>query len=145
MSELFPAPLHSVICILNVDGASRGNPGPASIGASLKRKDGQELACVSEAIGTATNNEAEYRALIAGLEMALKEGCKRIEVRADSELMVRQVSGQYKVKNENLKKFWQRAKELAAEFESFVMRHVPREENSRADELANQALDRILM
>lgn len=127
--------------ILYVDGASRGNPGPASIGASLQDLDGEEFGSVSERIGNRTNNEAEYRALIAGLTLAIQKKCQVLEVRADSQLMVRQISGQYKVKHPNLIPLWKEAKALTVKFEKFSMHHVPREENFRADELANQALD----
>jgi ribonuclease HI/probable phosphoglycerate mutase len=126
---------------LYVDGASRGNPGDASIGASLTNSKGVEVGTVSEAIGLTTNNEAEYRALIAGLELAVRKKVRSLEVRADSELMVRQMTGQYRVKHPNLKQFWLRAQELSRKFQAFSIRHVPREENSRADELANRALD----
>ncbi|MFH1017872.1 MAG: ribonuclease HI family protein [Pseudomonadota bacterium] len=127
--------------ILYVDGASRGNPGEAAIGASLQRPSGKEVDCVSEAIGITTNNEAEYRALVAGLERALKRKCTEIQVRADSELIVRQMLGEYKVKHENLKRFWREAQALKDRFKRFEIKHVPREENRRADELANMALD----
>ncbi len=127
--------------ILYVDGASRGNPGAASIGASLQRPGGKEIDFVSEAIGITTNNESEYRALVAGLERAIKKKCTDIEVRADSELIVRQMLGEYKVKHENLKRFWRQAQALKDRFKKFAIKHVPRAENRRADELANQALD----
>jgi ribonuclease HI len=128
--------------VLYVDGASRGNPGAASIGASLQKPNGDEVDSISEAIGITTNNEAEYRALVAGLTCALEMGCTEIEVRADSQLIVRQVMGQYKVKHPNLKEFWREALVLKDRFKRFSIHHIPREENSRADELANQALDR---
>jgi ribonuclease HI len=128
--------------VLYVDGASRGNPGAASIGASLQKPNGDEVDSISEAIGITTNNEAEYRALVAGLTRAIEMGCTEIEVRADSQLIVRQVLGQYKVKHPNLKEFWREAQALKGRFKRFAIHHVPREENTRADELANQALDR---
>ncbi len=131
--------------ILYVDGASRGNPGAASIGASLQKPNGTEVDSVSEAIGITTNNVAEYRALVEGLKRALKRKCTPVEVRADSELIVRQMLGEYKVKHENLKRFFEEAQALKARFKGFKIAHVPREENRRADELANQALDEALM
>ncbi|MCB0272135.1 MAG: ribonuclease HI family protein [Bdellovibrionales bacterium] len=125
---------------LFVDGASRGNPGPASVGASLCLDD-QEVDSVSETIGIATNNVAEYKALIMGLTCAIQNNVSEIQVFADSELMVRQVMGQYKVKNENLKSLFIEIKNLMSKFRSFSIAHVPREQNARADELANLALD----
>ncbi len=132
-----------MICVAYVDGASRGNPGPASIGVSLQNDGGEEVDFVSERIGNTTNNEAEYRALIAALQLAKKKKAKTVEIRADSELVVRQMSGKYKVKHPKLRALWVEAQELSKSFESFAIHHVPREENARADELANQALDKI--
>ncbi|HLG19430.1 MAG TPA: ribonuclease HI family protein [Bdellovibrionota bacterium] len=129
-------------CILYVDGASRGNPGPAAIGASLQNAEGEEIDSVSEFIGETTNNQAEYCALIEGLKLAKKRGFDDIEVRADSELIVRQVKGEYRVKDQRLKLRHSEVTELLQSFRSFKIRHVPREENARADELANAALDR---
>lgn len=127
--------------VLYVDGASRGNPGEAAIGASLQNDSGEELDQVSLAIGMATNNCAEYRALIEGLKLAKKNGLVNLEVRADSELMVRQINGEYRVKDPGLKALWKEVKNLTQQFEGFSIVHVPREENKRADQLANQALD----
>jgi ribonuclease HI len=128
--------------LVYADGASRGNPGPAAIGAVVYDESGAELHTVSRAIGRATNNEAEYRAAIAGLEAALALGAKEIELRMDSELVVRQVSGRYKVRNPGLKPLFGRVKDLQWRFASFEVNHVRREANRRADQLANQALDR---
>ncbi len=134
------------------DGASRGNPGPASIGivffevesnnigVTSQTGSKREIATVSEAIGIATNNIAEYSALVRGLEYALQKGFTELVVKADSELMIKQLKGQYKVKNENLKPLFLKAKTLAAKFKSLSYFHVRRELNVRADELANMAL-----
>jgi ribonuclease HI len=126
---------------LFVDGASRGNPGPASIGCSFVTELGEEVFHISKAIGVVTNNQAEYTALLEGLKKALKEGITHIVVKADSELMVKQMKGLYKVKNEGLKILFNQTLALSKEFKSFSIEHVRREFNSRADELANLALD----
>lgn len=103
--------------------------------------DGEEVFTVSERIGIATNNVAEYTALLEGLKKAISEKISNIKVKADSELMVKQMRGQYKVKNEALKSLWIKAQEVSKKFDSFSIEHVRREQNSRADELANLALD----
>lgn len=128
------------MCHLFVDGASRGNPGPASVGASLQ-KDGQEIASVSKAIGIATNNVAEYHALIEGLACAISHNIQTLHIKADSQLMVRQVLGQYKVKHPDIKPLFAKVKDHLQKFESYTIEHVRREHNTRADELANLALD----
>lgn len=131
--------------IIYCDGGARGNPGPAGIGAALFREDAEggleEIASVSEYIGRGTNNEAEYAALLAGLERAIGLGARTIEIRADSELMVRQLSGQYRVKSANLKPLYAKAVSLLGEFEQWSAIHVARELNRRADSLVNQAID----
>jgi len=124
------------------DGASRGNPGRAAIGAVVVDPKGAVRHEVSEAIGVTTNNVAEYRALIAGLEAALALGARRVEARIDSELIVRQAIGRYKVKNPGLIPLHNRLLALRSRFDEVVFRHVPRTQNKRADALANQALDR---
>lgn len=131
----------SKVFTLFVDGASRGNPGDASIGCTIMDSDGEEVFTVSERIGIATNNVAEYTALLEGLKKAISEKISKIKVKADSELMVKQMKGQYKVKNEALKSLWIKAQEVSKKFDSFSIEHVRREQNSRADELANLALD----
>ncbi len=123
------------------DGASRGNPGPASIGAAVYDGSGREVHAVSRRIGRATNNEAEYRAAIAGLEAALALGARDVELVMDSELVVRQLNMRYKVRNPALRRLFGRIKDLQWRFASFEVRHVRREENRRADELANLAFD----
>ena len=123
------------------DGASRGNPGPAAIGAAVFDAAGREVHAVSRRIGRATNNEAEYRAAIAGLEAALALGARDVELVMDSELVVRQLNMRYKVRNPALRRLFGRIKDLQWRFASFEVRHVRREENRRADELANLAFD----
>lgn len=130
--------------VVYTDGGARGNPGPAAIGAVVidPAKDPPEtLASVSEAIGVATNNEAEYRAVIAGLESALEMGAREVELRADSELVIRQLEGRYKVKTETLRPFHQAAQTLLTRFDRVRLTHVRREKNTEADALVNQALD----
>lgn len=127
--------------ILWTDGAARGNPGPAAIGAVLKTESGELLASLAEYIGEATNNVAEYRALLRGLEQAEQLGVRQLEVRADSELLIRQLTGQYRVKNAALKPLWQQARERLQRFAGVRLTHVRREHNSEADALANAALD----
>lgn len=126
---------------VRIDGGSRGNPGPSAIGVVVEDANGEELRTVSRTIGVGTNNVAEYRALLAGLELAAQVGASSLEVVSDSELLVRQMRGEYKVKNEGLKPLHAEARERAAGFARFAIRHVPREENARADELVNLALD----
>ncbi len=126
---------------IRVDGGSRGNPGPSAIGVVLEDADGHVLETVGQTIGVATNNVAEYRALLTGLELAEGAGAREVEVLSDSELLARQMSGEYRVKNEGLKPLHARARALVEGFDRVSIRHVSREENTRADELVNQALD----
>ncbi len=123
------------------DGACRGNPGLAGVGAIIKGVDGKVLATVSEFIGKTTNNVAEYRALIRGAEAAKQAGVTVIEVRADSQLMIEQLKGNYAVKNEGLKVLYKEAKQVLQGFQRVVLQHVPRAENAEADELANLGID----
>jgi len=123
------------------DGASRGNPGPAAIGAVIFDDKDRERHRISEAIGRATNNEAEYRAAIAGLEAALALGARHVELRLDSELVVRQLDSRYRVRNPRLKRLFGRIEDLRWRFASFTANAIPREDNALADKLANQALD----
>lgn len=127
--------------VVYADGGSRGNPGPAGIGAVLQQ-NGQTTSEVSEFIGVATNNVAEYTALIRILERSLELGVEHIEARMDSELVVRQMKGEYRVKNEGLKPLFMEAQRLSRRFKSFKIVHVRREANKDADRLANQAMDR---
>lgn len=128
--------------VINIDGASKGNPGPASIGVAFyKKNDKKELLKeVSEAIGNQTNNYAEYTALIRALEISLDEGYKDIEILSDSELVVKQVNKIYKVKDSNIKDLYEKVNALLPKFSSFKIAHIPREENTKADKLANKAL-----
>ena len=124
------------------DGASRGNPGPASYGALVMNPAGEVVHEASEPLGITTNNIAEYRGLIAALEAALALGARRVEARMDSELLVRQAIGRYRVKNAGLIPLHNRVLNLRGQFDEVVFKHVPRALNKEADALANQALDR---
>jgi ribonuclease HI len=128
---------------VNVDGGARGNPGPAAIGVVL-RSGGEVLEEVGETIGEATNNVAEYRALLRGIELAAARGASELELIGDSELVVRQVEGRYKVKNAGMKELHEEVKRALREFDSWSIRHVRRGENADADRLVNQALDGAL-
>jgi ribonuclease HI len=127
--------------VLYCDGASRGNPGPASYGFVLLDGAGRVVTERGEALGETTNNVAEYRGLVAGLEAALAARVGVLEVRLDSLLLVRQVMGEYRVKAPGLKPLHRRAVGLLARIGSARVKHIPREQNSRADALANAALD----
>jgi probable phosphoglycerate mutase len=127
---------------LSTDGGARGNPGPAAYGYVLEAEDGTVLAARGETIGVATNNVAEYRALIAGLEKALELAVGEVEVVSDSELLVKQMTGEYRVKNEALRRLSLEAARLAREIGTVTYRAVRREHNELADRLVNEALDR---
>jgi ribonuclease HI len=124
------------------DGGARGNPGPAGYGVVIKDESGKKIAELSEYLGHQTNNFAEYQGLIAALEYAIEHGHKALKVISDSELLVRQIKGIYKVKNSVLKDLHARAKELIAKLEWFSIEHVLRGKNSEADQLANDAMDK---
>ena len=126
---------------LSTDGGARGNPGPAAFGYVLEAEDGTVLAAHGETIGVATNNVAEYRALIAGLEKAVEVGVDQLEVVSDSELLVRQMKGEYRVKNENLRSLAMQASRLARQVGRVRWTSVRREHNELADRLVNEALD----
>jgi ribonuclease HI len=126
---------------LSTDGGARGNPGPAAFGYVLETEDGTVLAAHGEAIGVATNNVAEYRALLAGLHKAVELGVDEVDVVSDSQLLVRQMTGEYKVKNEALRKLSLEAAALARQLRRVTYRSVPREHNELADRLVNEALD----
>src|ERR1700681_3423546 len=123
------------------DGGARGNPGPAGYGVVIKDQAGQKVAALSEYLGHQTNNFAEYQGLIAALEYAVEHGPKALKLVSDSELLVRQIKGIYKVKNATLQELHARAKQLIAQLEWFSIDHALREHNREADELANQAMD----
>lgn len=126
---------------LSTDGGARGNPGPAAFGYVLEAEDGTVLAAHGERIGVATNNVAEYSGLIAGLEKALELGASEVEVVSDSELMVKQMRGEYRVKNEALRTLSLDAARAARQVGKVEYRHVPRAQNELADRLVNEALD----
>jgi ribonuclease HI len=128
--------------IINTDGAARGNPGPAAIGATIKDEQGNLVAHVSRRIGVTTNNQAEYRALIAALEKAAELGASHVNMKLDSELVVRQINGRYRVKNKALLPLYQKAMQLIASLDGFKIAYVPRAQNAEADALANRALDK---
>ena len=143
--SLFPAshikaPEHYLIA--HSDGGARGNPGPSGYGVVIQDEAGRKIAALSQYLGHQTNNFAEYQGLIAALEYAIEHGHKALKVVSDSELLVRQIKGIYKVKNLTLQELHARAKELIAQLEWFSIDHALREHNREADELANQAMDR---
>lgn len=125
------------------DGAARGNPGPAGAGGEIRNSSGDTLAEISEYLGETTNNVAEYKALILTLERALQYAPSEIDIHADSELLVKQLNGEYKVKNEGLKPLFERVKQLLSGVKKATVKHVYRSVNARADELANEAIDRF--
>jgi ribonuclease HI len=128
--------------IAHSDGGARGNPGPSGYGVVIKDEKGQQVAALSQYLGHQTNNFAEYQGLIAALEYALEHGHKALKLISDSELLVRQIKGIYKVKNATLQELHGRAKELIAQLEWFSIDHALREHNREADDLANQAMDK---
>lgn len=132
-----PAGVH----VANIDGGSRGNPGPAAYAVILRAPDGSKLCEFAKMIGRETNNIAEYYGLVAALDYAASHGIRALRVRSDSELLVRQMQGRYKVKNAALKPLYERAKKLSRALDYFVIEHVMREQNRDADALANVALD----
>jgi probable phosphoglycerate mutase len=128
--------------VAHCDGGSRGNPGPAGYGAVIEDPQGHVVARLSEYLGKQTNNFAEYSALVAVLDWAIKNGAKRLRVVSDSELMVKQMKGLYKVKNPGLIPLWEEAKRHATKLDRFEMSHTLRGGNQEADRLANEAMDR---
>ncbi|MCK4368906.1 MAG: ribonuclease HI family protein [Dehalococcoidales bacterium] len=126
-----------VIC---TDGASLGNPGLAAIGATVKDEQGRLIARISRRIGRTTNNQAEYKAIIAALEEAIRLGASQVELSSDSELVVKQINGSYRVKKAALKPLYQRVKQLVGSLEAFTITHIPRKQNTEADNLAHLAL-----
>jgi ribonuclease HI len=130
--------------VVNVDGGARGNPGPAAVAAVAASPEGDPLGERSAYIGEATNNVAEYRALLLGLELARDLGAGEVEVVNDSELVARQIGGEYKVKHAGLRPLYDDAMEALREFDRWAVRSVRREQNTRADELVNEALDEAL-
>lgn len=127
--------------MINCDGGARGNPGPAGIGVSIATEAGKVIEGISEAIGVATNNVAEYTAVLRGLQRAGEMGARAVLVRSDSQLLVEQIRGTYRVKNPTLQRLHAEVRAAARVFESVSYEHVPREQNRRADRLVNQAID----
>jgi ribonuclease HI len=123
------------------DGAARGNPGPAAIGVIIKDETGKTIASISCRLGSTTNNQAEYRAIIAALEKALALGARQAVLKSDSELAVKQINGLYKIKNTALRPLYQEVVRLIGSLESFSISYIPRSRNAAADALANKALD----
>jgi ribonuclease HI len=130
----------SEVLTINIDGASRGNPGPAAF-AYVIRREGAPVTEEAGCLPPTTNNFAEYTALVRALERATKLGAKRLHINSDSELLVKQMNGEYRVKHPELRILYERAKKLIEPFKQVTIVHVPREENRRADELCNEALD----
>jgi ribonuclease HI len=144
-SELFPNRRYSPpaeYLVAHIDGGARGNPGPAGYGVVIEAQDGRRVAGLSEYLGQRTNNYAEYRGLLAALEYALAHEPRALKVISDSELMVRQIKGVYKVRNAALLELYQKAQQLIRQLEWFEIGHVLRESNREADRLANEAMDR---
>lgn len=135
--EAAPAP----VLIVHVDGGARGNPGPAAIGVVVSDPDGGVLDELGEAIGVATNNVAEYRAVLRGLERAAALGAREVEIVNDSELVARQLTGVYKVRHPAMRPLYEDAVAALRHFDRWTIRSVPRAENARADALVNEALD----
>jgi ribonuclease HI len=125
----------------NIDGGSRGNPGPASYGVVIRDTRGEIVAKLKKYIGRTTNNVAEYYGLIAALDYAQSHGIRALQIESDSELLVKQMRGQYKVKSEDLRPLFERARKMSATFDHFAINHVYREQNKDADALANEAMD----
>jgi len=128
--------------IIHSDGGARGNPGPAGIGVIIHGEDGSIVAEISQFIGHATNNQAEYQALLAGLEKAVILGADILDCFLDSELVVKQINREYKVKNKELAPLFLKVYNLTTKFKSIRFIHIPREQNKEADRLANEAMDR---
>jgi ribonuclease HI len=139
-ASLFDAPKGGGSAVANIDGGSRGNPGPAGYGVRIERPDGSVIE-LKQAIAMATNNVAEYSGLVAALAWASENGLDTLHVRSDSELLVKQMRGEYRVKNAGLLPLYERAKRLAREIGRVQFEHVRREFNKDADRLANEAMD----
>lgn len=145
--SLFPSSTRAIqppneYLVANIDGGARGNPGPAGYGVLIRDQSGKKVAALSEYLGHQTNNYAEYSGLIAALEYARQHGHKALKVISDSELMVKQMRGQYKVKSPGLLELYRRASQLSQELEWFSIQHVLRAQNRDADGLANAAMDK---
>jgi ribonuclease HI len=128
--------------LIYTDGGARGNPGPAGIGAVAFGENGEKIFEISKYLGEKTNNQAEYEAVIAALKKALESGASEIEIRSDSELLVKQLNREYKVKNQGLAPLFLKVHNLTQSFKSAKFRHIRREQNVAADKLANEAMDK---
>ncbi|MDI6814492.1 MAG: ribonuclease HI family protein [Dehalococcoidales bacterium] len=126
--------------VIYTDGAALGNPGPAAIAAIIKDKQGKPMSRISQRIGTTTNNQAEYRAIIAALEEAIRLGANQVDINLDSLLIVRQISGKYRVRKATLKPLYHRVKQLQGLLKTFTITYIPRQQNLEAHSLANMAL-----
>jgi probable phosphoglycerate mutase len=140
-SDSHPSAPPAGVYTANIDGASRGNPGPASYAVVFRDADGRVVAELAKMLGRETNNVAEYFALLAALDYAATHQIRALRIRSDSELLVRQMQGRYKVKSADLKPLYERATKMARQLDYFKIEHVPREANRDADALANAALD----
>ncbi len=129
--------------IVHTDGGARGNPGPAAIGVVIKDATGTTLLKVSSSIGRATNNQAEYTALVTALQEAKRLGAEHVDIRTDSQLMAEQIRGSYRVRNANIRPLFEEVRKSLAAFKSYGVVYVPRERNTEADALANEALNRL--
>lgn len=129
--------------ILNTDGGARGNPGPGAIGVVIKNAKGEVVFELGRYLGVCTNNEAEYKALEAGMQSALEKKFADLTCNLDSELVVKQLNGEYKVKNDRLQILYKKIKELEKKFEKISYHHVPRAKNKEADALVNKVLDEM--
>jgi len=139
-----PAPREKIAAYTaNIDGGSRGNPGPAAYGVVIRNPRGETIARLKKYIGRMTNNVAEYYGLIAALDYAQAHGIRALRVESDSELLVNQMRGRYKVKSADLQPLFERAKKMSQALEFFRIEHVYREQNAEADKLANEALDEV--
>ena len=142
-SALFSSPNKPAqFLIAYTDGGARGNPGPSGFGVYITDQDGSRVVELSEYLGQQTNNFAEYSAMIAALEWSIRNGHRSVQVVSDSELMVKQLRGIYKVRNENLQPLYEKAQKLIRQLEWFEIKHVLREQNREADRLANEAMDK---
>lgn len=126
--------------LIFTDGASRGNPGPAAIGAIIMDEQGRLITTIAQPIGQATNNQAEYKAIITALEKAIRLGANQVDIYSDSEFVVRQINGQYRVKNASLQALYHQVKQLQSQLGGFTITHIPRQQNREADRLANSVL-----
>ncbi|MEM2637738.1 MAG: ribonuclease HI family protein [Candidatus Korarchaeota archaeon] len=132
---------HMTDAIVYIDGASKGNPGPAAIGIVVCLPT--RVLKISREIGISTNNQAEYHAAIEGVKTAIENGARRVKLLTDSELLTKQLKGEYKVKNKNIHQLMQLLKKYIANLEAFEVQHIPRERNMEADKLASQALEKV--